>query len=106
MTELLTQAHSQQELRLIYEQDILPKARQTVEVSIRAYNVGEVDFLMLLDNWRQHVRHELSYLRLDTSLRQSIVDLEQAVGGMISQPLEPMSDLNDVEILPPTPAEF
>ncbi len=106
VTELLTQAHSQQELRLIYEQDILPKARQTVEVSIRAYNVGEVDFLMLLDNWRQHVRHELSYLRLDTSLRQSIVDLEQAVGGMISQPLEPMSDLNDVEILPPTPAEF
>ena len=105
VTELLTQAHSQQDLRVIYEQDILPKARQTVEVSIRAYNVGEVDFLMLLDNWRQHVRHELNYLRLDTSLRQSIAGLEQAVGGMILEPLEPMPEPNDVETLPPTPSE-
>ena len=65
----------------LFEEDILPKARQTLQVSSRAYNVGEVDFLQLIDNWRQLLRYEVNYRRLEANLRQSLADLEQAVGG-------------------------
>ena len=81
VTDLFAQAESQQDLLTLFQQDILPKARQTLEVSSQAYNVGEVDFLQLIDNWRQLLRYELSYHRLEASLRQTLSELERVVGG-------------------------
>ena len=43
--------------------------------------VGDVDFLQLLDNWRQLLRYELGRERLESDLRQTLADLEQVVGG-------------------------
>ena len=51
-------------------------------MSTRAYNVGEVDFLQLIDNWRQVLRYELNFYRLEASLRQTLAELESVVGGM------------------------
>ena len=65
----------------LFSEDILPKARQTLEVSNQAYNVGEVDFLQLIDNWRQVLRYEVNYYRLEASLRQTLAELERLVGG-------------------------
>ena len=59
VTDLFAQARSQQDLLVLFSEDILPKARQTLEVSSQAYNVGEVDFLQLIDNWRQLLRYEI-----------------------------------------------
>ena len=55
----------------------------TLEVSSRAYNVGEVDFLQLIDNWRQLLRYEISYRRQQASLQQSLAQLERVVGGVL-----------------------
>ena len=82
VTDLFAQARSQQELLTLFREDILPKARQTLEVSSKAYNVGEVDFLQLIDNWRQLLRYEISYRRLEASLRQTLAELERVVGGI------------------------
>jgi outer membrane protein TolC len=65
----------------LFQEDILPKARQTLEVSSRAYNVGEVDFLQLIDNWQELLRYEVMYRRLEASLRQTLAELERVVGG-------------------------
>jgi outer membrane protein TolC len=81
VTDLFAQARSQQDLLVLFREDILPKARQTLEVSSQAYNVGEVDFLQLVDNWRQLLRYEISYRRLAASLRQTLARLERTVGG-------------------------
>lgn len=81
VTDLLAQAHSQEELLILFREDILPKARQTLEVSNQAYNVGEVDFLQLVDNWQQLLRYEVNYRRLEASLRQTLAELERVVGG-------------------------
>src|SRR5690606_34761620 len=75
VTDLFAQAKSQQYLLTLFQEDILPKARQTLEVSSRAYNVGEVDFLQLVDNWRQLLRYEVMYRRLEASLRQTVAEL-------------------------------
>jgi outer membrane protein TolC len=81
VTDLFAQAKSQQDLLTLFREDILPKARQTLEVSSRAYNVGEVDFLQLIDNWRQLLRYEVMNYRSEASLRQTLAELERVVGG-------------------------
>lgn len=81
VVDLFAQAQSQRDLLILFDEDILPKARQTLEVSSRAYNTGDVDFLQLIDNWRQLLRYEVNYRRLEASLRQTLADLEQVVGG-------------------------
>ena len=81
VVDLFAKIQSQRDLLTLFEEEILPRARQTLEVSARAYNVGEVDFLQLLDNWRQLLRYEIAYRRIDASLRQTLVELERVVGG-------------------------
>lgn len=82
VTDLLAQARSQQEMLLLFREDILPKAHQTLEVSSGAYNVGEVDFLQLIDNWRQLLHYKVSYYRIEASIRQTLAKLERVVGGL------------------------
>jgi outer membrane protein TolC len=88
--DLFAQAQSQKELLTLFEQAILTQARQTLNVSTHAYNVGEVDFLQLVDNWRQLLRYEVSYRRLEATLRQTLAELERVVGGFDSFPMEPI----------------
>jgi cobalt-zinc-cadmium efflux system outer membrane protein len=88
--DLFAQAQSQRELLTLFEEDILPKARQTLEVSTPAYNVGQVDFLTLLDNFRQLLRYEINYRRLEASLHQTLAELERVVGGYAIPPGEPI----------------
>lgn len=81
VADLFAQAQSQQDMLLLFRDDILPKARQTYEVSSSAYSVGQVDFLQLIDNFRELLRYELGYRRLQASLRQTLAELERVIGG-------------------------
>jgi cobalt-zinc-cadmium efflux system outer membrane protein len=102
VTDLFAQAKSQQEMLTLFEEDILRKARQTLEVSSRAYNVGEVDFLQLIDNWRQLLRYEVTYRRLQASLRQTLAELERVVGGFTGPSVEAIPTPDDEpQVLPP-----
>lgn len=88
VTNLFVTAQSQQDLLALFRETIVPTARQTLEVSVRGYNVGEVDFLQLIDNWRQVLRYEIMYGRLEASLHQTLAQLERVVGGLPSSPGE------------------
>jgi outer membrane protein TolC len=79
--DLFVKARSQQELLDLFRTDIIPKADQTLQVSARAYQAGDVDFLQLIDNWRQLLRFQLAYQRLEAQLRQTLASLERVVGG-------------------------
>jgi outer membrane protein TolC len=112
--DLFAQAQSQQDLLKLFEEDILPKARQTLEVSDRAYGVGEVDFLTLLDNFGQLLRYEVNYRRLEASLGQTLAELERVVGGyaylaepseVIPRPDEQMPPPAAPMLLPPPQEE-
>ena len=104
VTDLLAQAHSQEELLILFREDILPKARQTLEVSIPAYNVNEIDFLQLIDNWQQLLRYEVNYYRLEASLRQTLAELERVVGGF-SGPAPGTLPVPPAELEPLPPAQ-
>ena len=80
--DLFVRAQSQQELLQLFREDIIPKADQTLRVSSSAYQQGEVDFLQLIDNWRQLLKFQLSEQRLQSQLRQTLASLERVVGGI------------------------
>jgi hypothetical protein len=66
--------------------------------------VGEVDFLQLLDNWRQLLRYEIAYRRIDASLRQTLAELERVVGGFIGpHPESSDGTPTDAQPIPPGP---
>lgn len=94
--DLFAKAQSQQDLLTLFEEDILPKSRQTLEVSRGAYNVGQIDFLTLLENFRDLLQYEISYRRLEASLHQTLAELERVVGG---------ADFESPETIP-APAEL
>jgi outer membrane protein TolC len=79
--DLYAQATSQYDLVKLFGDDIIPKAEQTLEVSQAAYQVDEVDFLTLIDNWEQLLRFQITYRRLESQLQQTLATLERVVGG-------------------------
>ncbi len=96
--DLFAKAQSQSDLVKLFQDDILPKAQQTLEVSSRAYNVGEVDFLQLIDNWRLLLRYEVSHQRVKATLRQTLAELERVVGGIGNAPVVPLGEENGVPL--------
>ncbi len=81
--DLYTQATSQYELVKLFRNDIIPKSQQTLEVSQAAYQVGDVDFLQLIDNWQQLLRFQIAHHRLESQLQQTLAALERVVGGSL-----------------------
>ncbi|MFV2069729.1 MAG: TolC family protein [Pirellulales bacterium] len=79
--DLFEKVTSQEELLQLFREDIIPKARQTLEQSITAYQVGEVDFLQMIDNWRELLQFQITEKKLETQLRQSLASLARVLGG-------------------------
>jgi outer membrane protein TolC len=79
--DLFAQVTSQQELLRLFDKDILPRAEQTLKVSLPAYETAKIDFLQLIDNWRTLLRYQIARQRQEANLRQNLAALERAVGG-------------------------
>ncbi|MDY0213246.1 MAG: TolC family protein [Desulfuromonadaceae bacterium] len=65
----------------LFESGILPQAQQTFEASLMAYQVGDVDFLSLLDSLLTLYRYEIDYYRSVSDYQRSIAGLE-AISGV------------------------
>ena len=65
----------------LYDQGIIPQARQTVESMMAGYQVGQVDFLNLVRSQVTLFNYELQYWKSFTEVNQSIVRINAAVGG-------------------------
>jgi outer membrane protein TolC len=101
--DLFAQTTSQQELLQLFREDIIPKARQALEQSISAYQVGKVDFQQMIDNWRDLLRFEITAQRIEAGLRQSLASLARAVGAV---ELGGVVETGELVPLPPSlPAE-
>jgi outer membrane protein TolC len=85
--DLFSRAQSQQQLLQLFREDLIPKAQQTLEQSIPAYEVGQVDFLRLIDSWRQLLQLQIGEQQLEAHLRQSIASLDRVLGHCEMAPL-------------------
>ncbi|MCB9508492.1 MAG: TolC family protein [Myxococcales bacterium] len=70
---------------ILLRDGILPRARQTVQVSESGYQAGEVDFTTLIDNWQRLLDLTLSYHEALTTLEQEVAELEQRLGGPLER---------------------
>ena len=86
--DLFAQVTSQQEMLELFDNEIVPKADQTLQVSIPAYEAEQVDFLQLIDNWQQLLRYQLMRERLAAQLRQTLASMERVVGGTLPSSAE------------------
>lgn len=70
----------QQVLRRLREQ-MMPDARQTIEIALANYRTGDTDFLQLLEDWQTLLDDQLQETRVVASLHRTMADLTQALGG-------------------------
>lgn len=84
---LLAKIKSQNENLQLFRNDIIPKQQLTLDQSINDYQVGKVDFLQMIDNWRQLLRFHIAEKRFESELQQSIASLARQI-GMFELPIE------------------
>jgi len=68
----------------ILDDDIVPKAKQTLDLSIDAYRVDRITFQQLIDNYKALLRYRLDYYRRLSQREQALATLERAVGCAIT----------------------
>jgi outer membrane protein TolC len=64
----------------IYNSEILPQARQSVQASLTAYKTGTTDFLMLIDAYRTLVNLSKEYFMTRMQFEQTVSELEREAG--------------------------
>lgn len=69
----------------LYENTLIPKGKEMVEVSESSYRAGGVDFLNLIDAQRKLLTFEVTYQRILTDHLQALAQLEILTGGPIPQ---------------------
>lgn len=69
----------------LYGKNLLPKARQSLEVSKHAFVAGKLDFLTLIDAERLLLEFELAHERARADRAQRLAELEMLTGKQISK---------------------
>jgi cobalt-zinc-cadmium efflux system outer membrane protein len=64
----------------LFQQQIIPQARQTVEATLAGYQVGKVDFLSLLRSQTTLYNYETQYWKSLSAANQALARLISAVG--------------------------
>jgi cobalt-zinc-cadmium efflux system outer membrane protein len=64
----------------IYNSEILPQAKQSVQASLTAYQTGRTDFLMLIDAYRTLVNLSKEYFMTRMQFEQTLAELEREIG--------------------------
>ncbi len=81
VADLFAKVQSLRETLSLFHDDIIPKSKLTLEQSIENYQVGKVDFLQMIDNWRQLLRFEIAEQRFEMELQQALASLARQIGS-------------------------
>ena len=78
--EAYVRAKSAEQRAELLRTSVVPQFRQTLDVSLVAYQTERGDFLALLDNQRMLLHTQLEYFRALSDFEQALSDLERAIG--------------------------
>jgi outer membrane protein, heavy metal efflux system len=73
-------AEAADELIRLYSGGILPQATLALEASLSSYQVGAVDFLTLINNFRTVLDYELNYYEEVAAFQRALARLEELTG--------------------------
>lgn len=80
ISDQYAQLEKNRNLVQLYRTGIIPQAQQSYEASLAAYQVGDTDFLNLLDGLMSLYRYQIDYHRALSDHERSVALLEAAVG--------------------------
>jgi cobalt-zinc-cadmium efflux system outer membrane protein len=69
----------------LYRNALIPKARQTLEVTERAFETGQADFLSLIDAQRTLLEFALTYERAVADHAQRLAEMEMLLGKELTK---------------------
>jgi outer membrane protein TolC len=78
-------AKASEELARLYSRAIVPQSSLALESALAAYEVGNVDFLTVLDSFRTVLDYEISYYRELANYQIALARLEPLVGVELTQ---------------------
>ncbi len=64
----------------LYQNNIIPLAEQSLQVTLINYQTGQTDFLMLLDAYRMIVMEKMEQIMTRMRFEQTLADLEREIG--------------------------
>lgn len=73
-------ARTSENLLKLYEEGIIPQASMSLESAISGYQVGNIDFLTLLDNLITLYNFEIAYYMNLTNYEKAIARIEEVIG--------------------------
>jgi outer membrane protein TolC len=73
----------------LYERDILPVARLTLEAALSAYQVNRIDFMTLLDNQMSVFNYEISSITARVGYHKAIAEMDFLTGKLAVDALGP-----------------
>jgi outer membrane protein TolC len=83
----------------------VPRAEQTLDLSITAYNVGKLPFEQLIQNYRDLLDYRIDLHKREALREQAIASLERAVGCAVTAwPPQSADDFQPPEAPLPPPA--
>jgi outer membrane protein TolC len=77
---LLADAEGLVEQRAIFEERMIPRAEDTLQLAIADYRGKRTDFFALIETYRELLMFELQAARIKASLAGKLAELERAVG--------------------------
>jgi outer membrane protein TolC len=80
--DLITRANSTRETLTLLQQDIIPNAQRTLDLSINEYVNGDVQYVQLIENWRSLLRYRLTESRLISEYNQITASLSRSIGDL------------------------
>ncbi len=59
-----------------FQENILPKYRQLIDIQLIAYQNSKLDFMKLLDSHKMYLEHTMDYFMIRMNFEQSVAELE------------------------------
>ncbi|MHC4399575.1 MAG: TolC family protein [Planctomycetota bacterium] len=70
----------------ILDSEIVPSAEKTLDLSLEAYGLGDLEFQQLIDSYEELLGQQIERYRRESLRRQAIASLERAVGSAVTTP--------------------
>ena len=80
VTDLFLLVQRTDRLESLYREAVIPQASLTLESSLTAYRVGDLDFLGVLDNWSTLLDFEVEYYAQLSEHEKALAGLEELTG--------------------------
>ena len=80
LRRLLSEIDALDQQRLLYQERIVPRAQQALDIALSEYVVGKTNFVQLADNYSELLRYRLQVVKLEATLASRLAQLQRTVG--------------------------